>query len=273
MTDNYELVGSIRRSLADIADHYDMALIPATMPAMKLPTTPSPEAKIKYAPKGMKEAPAPTSLDALDARADTSRDLRYWVGFIYDEIRDHNDQHIRTLVDGDNIRSMTEHIARWADHVVTQFPDDAHNLNQDLRQHAGKLRSLAYPDRRSYISLGACPLDIDSTEGPVTCGGDVRSIEDKDGSVTEAKCRKCGTVAVIRWWENAIMPEASHLITGAQVPDFIRAQFGRTIKAATVRKWIERGVIESAGADQQGRTLYDKGSVAYAIARRELRHA
>src|SRR5690349_13921469 len=106
MTDQYELVGSIRRALTTIADHYDMALIPATRPAMKLPTTPSPEAKIKYAPKGMKEAPAPTSLDALDARADTSRDLRYWVGFIYDEIRDHNDDHIRTLVDGDNVRSM-----------------------------------------------------------------------------------------------------------------------------------------------------------------------
>src|SRR5690349_24580917 len=106
VTDNYELVGSIRRALTTIADHYDMAPIPATRPAMKLPTTPSPEAKIKYAPKGMKEAPAPTSLDALDARADTSRDLRYWVGFIYEEIRDHNDDHIRTLVDGDNVRSM-----------------------------------------------------------------------------------------------------------------------------------------------------------------------
>jgi len=270
---NYELLGSIRSALTAINDHYDMALIPATRPAMKLPTTPSPDAKIKYAPKGMKEAPAPVSLDTLDTRADTTRDLRYWVGFIYDEIRDHNNQHIRTLVDGDNIRSMTAHIARWADHIVTQHPDDAHNLNEDMTSHANKLRSLAYPDRRSYISLGACPIDVDTTEGPTKCGGDVRSIEDKDGTVTEAKCRKCGTVAVIKWWEHAIMPEASHLITGAQVPEFIKDQFGRTIQAATVRKWIQRGIIESAGSDVEGRTLYDKGSVAYAIARRELRHA
>lgn len=273
MTDHYVLVGNIRAALTGITDHYDMALIPATRPPMKLPTKPSPDAKIKYAPKGMKEAPAPTSLHALDARLETSRDLRYWVGFIYDEIRDHNGDHIRTLIDGDNIPAMCAHINRWADHIVSEFPDDADNLHDDLRGHASKLRALAYPDRRSYVTLGACPIDIDSPDGPVKCAGQVRSIEDKNGDVEDAQCRKCGTVAVIKWWENAIMPDASTLVTGSELPEFIREQFGKVILEPTLRKWIERGVIESAGQDAKGRTLYDKGAVAYALARRELRHA
>lgn len=269
----HALVGIIRENLTTIAEHYDMALIPPTRPPMKLPTKPSPEAKIKYAPKGMKEAPAPVSLDALDARLDASRNLRYWVGFIYDEIRDHNDDHIRTLVDGDNIAAMCDHISRWAYHIVSEFPDDAENLNQEIRKNAADLKRHALPDRRSYLTLGTCPLDIDSADGPTKCGGQVRTIEDDNGNVEDAQCRTCGTIAVIKWWEQEIMPEASILITGSQLPEFIREQFGKVILEPTIRKWIERGVIESAGKDSSGRTLYDKGAVAYAVARRELRHA
>ena len=172
----------------------------------------------------------------------------------------------QALPDGTNAPSMcaflTTHAQWFAGHEAA---DDA---LAEIGKLANAVRQFTNPARKDWVSLGHCPLDIDSDEGPVTCGGAVRA-RIVEGTETEGTCRKCGTTAVTTWWERVIMPEASRLITAAEVPDFIRAQFGKTIKAPTVRKWIERHVITAAGSDEKGRTLYDKGAVAYAIARRE----
>jgi len=170
------------------------------------------------------------------------------------------------LPDGASAPSMcaflTVHAQWFAGHEAVEVAID------ELRPLAARIHQLVNPARKDWVSLGACPLDVDSEEGPVKCGGQVRARTGGEGE-TEAQCRKCGTQAVTSWWERVLMPEASRLITAAEVPDFIRSQFGKAIKAPTVRKWIERQWIESAGSDEKGRALYDKGAVAYAIARRE----
>lgn len=262
MKEHYELVGSIRTALTAITDYYDMALIPATRPTIKLPTTPSPDAKIKYAPRGMKEAPAPTSLDALDARRETSNDLRYWVGFIFDEIRDHNDDHIRTVVNGDSIKAMTDHISRWADHIVTQFPDDADNLNQEMRKHASKLRGLAYPDRRDWMPIGDCPVTVaDAAGNSVQCGAKVRAYAEKQF----IECPNCGTNDTLAWWMSQIVPEGSDL---AHADAVIACVVSRTFQPLTheqLRQWASRDHIKRHGKDTKGRTLYSSSAVlAYA---------
>lgn len=258
----HEMVGTIRDHLNTITTHYDMALIPPTRPAIKLPTAPSPDAKIKYAPKGMKEAPAPVNLDALDARRDTTQDLRYWIGFIYDEIRDHNDDHIRTLVDGDNIASMADHISRWAYHVVTQYPDDAENLHRDMRKHAGRLKQLAYPTAREWMPIGDCPITVADDQGnSVVCGAKVRAYPEKQF----IECPGCGTNDTLSWWVSQIVPEGSDL---AHADAVIACVVSRTLHPLTheqLRQWASRGFVNRHGKDTKGRTLYSSRAVlAYA---------
>jgi len=62
-------------------------------------------------------------------------------------------------------------------------------------------------------------------------------------------------------------PELSRLVTAPELVVFVHQQFGRRIQEATIRKWVSRGLIATAGQDNKGRTLYDKGAVAYAVAR------
>lgn len=173
----------------------------------------------------------------------------------------------KALPDGGNVPSMaaflTVHAAWLSGHdAVTDCIDELADL-------ARRIGSATNPQRRDWISLGACPLDVDGEQGPVKCGGQVRVRPSREDGEAEGRCRGCGVIAVVEWWERVIMPEASKLITAAEVPEFIRQQFGKKIGVPTVRKWIERHVITAAGNDEKGRTLYDKGAVAYAIARRE----
>ena len=171
------------------------------------------------------------------------------------------------LPNGSDVPGMCAFLIRHAQWFAGH--EAAEDAAEEVRRLAGKVSGAVNPQRKDWISLGACPLDVDSEVGPVKCGGQVRVRPSRDGGAAEGRCRKCGVVAVVEWWERVIMPEASRLITAAEVPEFIRQQFGKKIAAPTVRKWIERHVITAAGTDEKGRTLYDKGAVAYAIARRE----
>jgi hypothetical protein len=248
---NDDLAGQIRRDLWAVSDLYDEVLEPVRRAAGSHVTT-------------TKTPPLPISAAILDARAEASRDLHYWARFILDEVRDVNGELMTNRIADTRPETLVRFIVIWVDRIVSEFPDDADNLAREVGEHSRALLNLAAPRRREWVMLGRCPLDVDSEAGPVTCGGEVRAGSD------EAKCNACGVTAVIQWWERVLMPEASRLITAAELPEFVRAQFGRVIKAPTVRKWIERGVIESSSTDDKGRTLYDKGAVAYALARKEL---
>ena len=256
MTDAHDLAGQIRRDLYGIVDNYDEALEPARR---------ANGSQVK----ATREPPLPIGAHVLDVRAEAHRDLMYWTRFLLDEVKDVNGDPIQHGPLTIEPAALVPFIATWVDWLITNAPDDADNLAAEAAKHSRELRQLAAPQRPEWVSLGACPLDVDSPDGPTPCGGQVRAMPGEDGQMAEATCRGCGVNAVVTWWERVLMPEASRLVTASELPEFVRHQFGKVIKDATVRKWIERHVIEAAGADEKGRTLYDKGAVAYALARRE----
>jgi hypothetical protein len=138
------------------------------------------------------------------------------------------------------------------------------DVADELEASAMDLAAIATPSAWDGTSLGSCPLEqeIDGRLG--ICGGQVRTTED------QARCARCGTSGSVQWWEHAIMPEASRLVTAKQLVGEVHQQFGRRIVEATIRQWVSRGVIVSVGKDEQGRSLYDKGQVAKALSLAEI---
>ena len=65
-------------------------------------------------------------------------------------------------------------------------------------------------------------------------------------------------------------PELTRLLTAADLVTFIHAQFGRVVTQVAIRQWVARGVITKASTDDKGRTLYDRGAVAYSLERRKI---
>lgn len=142
----------------------------------------------------------------------------------------------------------------------------------ELSDAAEQVRLAAIPQRREWMSLGSCPLEVpvdDDDRGTMimgVCGGQVRAHPGRD-----PKCQKCGTEAVAVWWERAMFPdvETSELVTANELVLLLHRAFGGApIKPSTIRQWIKREVIESAGTDAQGRTLFNRSDVIKAVAAR-----
>lgn len=143
----------------------------------------------------------------------------------------------------------------------------ATDATDELTAWAGRVRAAAVPQRREWMPIGTCPLDIDSENGPVTCAGQVRAHPGR-----EPECHKCGTTGSADWWERVMFPDAetSELMLEADVALFVHRAFGGSpIKAATVRQWVKRGVIESSGRDEKGRSLYSRGAIIWAVSQRQ----
>ena len=147
----------------------------------------------------------------------------------------------------------------------------------EITDAAEQVRQAAIPQRREWMPIGTCPIEEEQVIGDLAddgtysrgvgvCGGQVRAYPERD-----PYCAKCGTEAVVSWWERAMFPdvEISPLVTADELVLVVHRAFGGApVKPSTIRQWIKRGVIEASGRDTQGRTLYDRGAVVYAIARR-----
>ena len=57
-------------------------------------------------------------------------------------------------------------------------------------------------------------------------------------------------------------------LTHAELLPFIHRAFGVAVKRATLRTWLLRHVIESCGEDEQGRTVYSRDAVVYALSKK-----
>lgn len=254
MSDPYTTAGDIRRALASITDHYDVALHP-------------PRRGGGSGGRVSKEPPPPVSVDVLDARAATHKDLAYYAQVVLMECRSAEGQEIVTRVDGSNVRALTKFLDTWAEHLTRGNALEAEACARDLTAHASKLRGMALPERRDWISLGTCPLEIDSEGGAIVCAGQVRAHPGRD-----PQCQKCGTTAVAAWWERVMFPDAetSTLLLEAEIATFVHRAFGGSpIKPSTVRQWVKRGVIAASGRDDKGRSLYSRDAVVYAVARKQ----
>lgn len=138
---------------------------------------------------------------------------------------------------------------------------------EELTAAAEEVRKAAIPQRREWMPLGSCPLEVDSEIGPAPCGGSVRAYPGRD-----PHCVKCGTEAVATWWERMMFPDAevSELVVADDLVLVLHRAFGGSpVKPSTIRQWIRRGVIEAAGKDDKGRTLYNRGDVVRTLSERQ----
>ena len=183
----------------------------------------------------------------------------------------------KALPDGLSAVSMCIFLERHAQWMSGHAA--AEDMAGEVEDAARKVKAVTQPQRREWINLGSCPLEVeaDTDEGlaMVTCGGQVRAwprAEDRDGEVM-ARCRRCGIEAVPSWWEARMFDDAELkvLLTAEEVVGFVHRAYGRVIKAATVRQWDKRGTIEPAGHDDKGRRLYAREALVWALDLKERR--
>ena len=57
------------------------------------------------------------------------------------------------------------------------------------------------------------------------------------------------------------------LLTYDQIIPFIHRAYGRVIARPTLRTWLRRQVLVASGQDEEGRTLYRREAVVFAMSR------
>ena len=187
---------------------------------------------------------------------------------------------------GDHAPAMCVFLERHAQWMSGH--EAAEDMVDEVEGLATGVTRFTQPQRRQWINLGSCPLEIEvvgetGSEGQrgdlvmEVCGGQVRAwprAEDRDGEVM-ARCRRCGIEAVPSWWEARMFddPELRVLLTAEEVVGFVHRAYGKVIKAATVRQWDKRGTIEPAGHDDKGRRLYAREALVWALDLQERREA
>lgn len=183
----------------------------------------------------------------------------------------------KALPDGKDALSMARFLETHAQWVSGH--EAAEDMAGEVEALAREVKAVTQPQRREWINLGSCPLEVEAETDDglamVTCGGQVRAwprAEDRDGEVM-ARCRRCGIEAVAAWWESRMFddPELRVLLTAEEVVGFVHRAYGRVIKAATVRQWDKRGIIEPAGHDDKGRRLYARDALVFALDLQERR--
>ena len=156
----------------------------------------------------------------------------------------------------------------------------AEDMAGEVEALARSVKAVTQPQRREWMSLGSCPLEIeqDTDDGlvMVTCGGQVRAWPrhtDEDGQVM-ARCRRCGVEAVAPWWEARMFddPELKVMLTDAEVVGFVHRAYGKVIDQATVRQWVTRKIIQPSGT-QDGRRVFDRHALVWALDLKERREA
>jgi hypothetical protein len=243
MTDNYELVGSIRRDLQRIADNYDEALDPVRRAAG------SPV-------KGSKEPPLPVSAHILDVRADAHRDLMFWARFLLDEVRDVNGdplQHGPTSVE---VGELVPFVSRWVDWLLREMPDDGENLATEASKHARALSGIVLgPKVREWVSLGDCPLTVARDGESVPCEAPLRAYPGKNFIA----CKGCGHEDTLDWWRAKLVGHRPVLVGAKELVDILLIDLKVSVDADTVRQWAHRGKIaRSYGPRRQGQPwLFD----------------
>ena len=247
MSDAYTRAEQIRKALKDITGHWAACLQPVRRGAgSRVQTSGAP--------------PLPISANVLDARAMCLSRMAGWCRVVMDD----RDLHTEG-VSGLDVHAMADLLTRHADWLGNH--EAAEDVVTELEASAKDLRGIAVPHRREWMSLGTCPLEVEAEGLSTPCLGTIRAYEHRN-----PYCDNCGVAAEVSWWERLQFPDAelSRLVTAPDLVRFVHAEFGRRVQEATIRQWLGRGLIASAGHDDKGRTLYDKASVAYAITRRKV---
>lgn len=214
MIDPHTRAGHIRRNLLTIRDHYEQALHA---------TASADESGIRG--ESRRE---PIPVRVLDARAEAHRDLASWVNFILMEV---NGGTITRGPSGTDIHSLAEYVARWCQAICEQCPDDAENLEAEVKQHAGKLQALALGWQTKRIEVGQCPesyLTEDETTIVRCTGGLWAVMHSRDSMLPQAvTCDACSRSWVPSQWRD------------------LGRKLGRDIAAlSSVEEAVEQGVTD-----------------------------
>jgi len=206
-------------------------------------------------------------------RHDVTAALNSWARVIVDdrELTHH-------LPLGTDTIGLVEFLQRWARWFSGH--EAAQDATDEISTWAGRVRAAAVPEKRDWMPLGKCPLEIEQqaigdledgtpyTRGVGPCGGSVRAHAGRD-----PQCQRCGTTQDLALWERAMFPdvETSDLLLEAEIATFVHRAFGGApVKPSTIRQWVRREVITSAGKDDKGRSLYNRRDVVNALAEREI---
>lgn len=215
-------------------------------------------------PKGGTTGPASTDpVTGLDRRVSLRHEVTLTLsGWCRVIIEDRDLSHGLPLgTDTPGMIVLLERHARWF-----SGHEAAGDAAGELDDAAQQVRAAATPQRREWMPLGTCPLQVDTPQGQAPCGGQVRAYPDRD-----PHCIACGTEAVAVWWERVMFPDAeiSELVTADELVLLLHKAFpGTYTKPSTIRQWIRRGVISPSGTDDKGRRLYDRAAVIYALTKR-----
>lgn len=253
MSDAYALAAEIRAALTDIADHYDAALIPPRRTTIRpMPKDDRDHPKMRPAHKVWEHSPAPANVDVLEVRRKTHIRLADCARIVLMECRTIDDGAIHRDLNEAPIRGLCAFVSTWAGIVAEQNPVEAAGWARDLSDYGRRLRQYAYPDRPNLV-IGACPLRPDLDADP--CGGTVRLRDDED----DAKCGRCGEVAVVRWWEARMLPadDGAPLVTATELIRLCALE-GHIVSHDLIRLWAHRGKLPRAGRDGNGRVLYER---------------
>ena len=143
--DPFTVAGHIRANLRLIRDHYDQALDPGRV-------------NDDSDNRGGSTGCEPVNLHTIDVRADTVRDLVFWVRFILDDLT--NGPSTRTIY-GTSVDDMGAFIDTWALALAEQMPDDAENCRKETKRHGEQLEGLSKLWRSRRIQIpGRCPEQI-----------------------------------------------------------------------------------------------------------------
>lgn len=171
---------------------------------------------------------------------------------------------------GQDVAGMCDFIALHADWISGQ--DVADEIRDEMRALARGCQHIVNPARRDIMRLGTCPCEVPGeldVLGP--CGGSVRyTLDERDEKgQAMARCDKCGQNAVVTWWEDKMFddPELQKILDADGVCRLVHRNWGDVITRATVRKWVQRGIIEPTSTEDGKPSTFERDAVVYAIDR------
>lgn len=173
-------------------------------------------------------------------------------------------------VDGHDVLDLIDFLTPHAQWIARDGGDPDYTVDE-LRGHARSCKAVVLPAGKDTQPIGTCPLQVVDDAGleMTTCGGKVDARPSLfAGAEGDARCRRCGEVATLSWWEERMFddPELRRTLTEADVVTLIHRTYGKVIRPATVRQWVARGVI-TASDTIDGRKVYDRDAVVLAYER------